>query len=161
MCQKQSDFSWCVLPPFPLATEGWRPRWVVSERISAEIVRGLQGQGDTGGLSERSVIREKGNHLSFYFLPQSRVVWISLTLRVTLKSCSNLTREWSVTTWLLSTWDMASKFRSVLKAQNNYNVSNLMNFWWSGCLVSFKTQKVATWEQAKTSSSQSTARTLG
>lgn len=107
---------------FPLATEGWRRRWAVSERKSVEIVRGLRGHGDTGGLSERSVVREKGNHSSFYCLPQSHAVWISLTLRVTSKSCSNLTLEWSVTTWLPSIWDMALRFRSVLKAMLMYDV---------------------------------------
>lgn len=102
-------------PSFPLATEGWKPWWVVSDRISAEIVRGLWGQGDTGGLSERSVVREKGNHLSFRCLPQSPAVWISLTLRVASKSYSKLTLEWSATTWLRSTSDMALRFRSVLQ----------------------------------------------
>lgn len=39
------------------------------ERKSGEIVRGLWGHGDTGGLSERSVVREKVNHLSFFLSP--------------------------------------------------------------------------------------------
>lgn len=96
---------------FSLATEGSKPRWVVLERKSAEIVRGLQGPW-----RHRQAVScpGKGSDLSFHCLPQSHVIWISLTLRLTLKSCSNLTLEWSVTTWLLSTWDMALRFRSVL-----------------------------------------------
>lgn len=123
---------------FPLAREGWKPRWEVSEKKSAELVKGLQGHRGTGGLSERSVVRGKRNHLSFYSLPQSHAVWISLTLRLTLKSCSNLTLEWNVTTWLPSTWDMALRFRSVLKPKTcsctllqflSYNIELLIKLW--------------------------------
>lgn len=118
----ESDFPpMCPVRPLHRPQRPGSTRWAVSEWNSEEIVR----RGYGGSWRHRWAVwkisrlgnKKKKKRITclFYLLPQSRAVWISPTPRLTSKSCSNRTLEWSATTLWPCTWDMASRFRSVLK----------------------------------------------
>lgn len=72
MCQKQSDFfsPWCVLPVLSTGHRGLRAQISgIKEDICRDSWMGFGGQGDTGGLSERSVVWGKRKSLLFFLSP--------------------------------------------------------------------------------------------
>lgn len=87
---------------FPLVCPFQEHFWIRNQQKQLEVV-------------EKWTVRCPGKEsdLSFDCLPQSHVIWILPTPRLTWKSCSVPTLQRSATTWSPCTWDMALKFGSV------------------------------------------------